>query len=53
MFIGFLDMHGSLYCCTGCNQGKQIIADFIKQKYPPEEIRADILCKVLFIGQIM
>ena len=26
---------------TGCYHGKQIIADFIKQNYPPEFPRAD------------
>ena len=30
-------------CRPGCNQRKQIIADFIKQNYPPEETRADLL----------
>ena len=30
-----------MYCTTGCYQRKQVIADFIKQNYPPEEIRAD------------
>ena len=33
---------------TGCDQQQEIIADFIKQNYPPEEIRADfafICCK--------
>ena len=34
-------------CRPGGYQGKQIIADFIKQNYPPEAIRADfsIYCK--------
>ncbi len=26
---------------TGCYQRKQVIADFIKQNYPPEFLRAD------------
>jgi hypothetical protein len=32
---------------AGCYQRKQVIADFIKQNYPPEAIRADfsIYCK--------
>jgi len=35
---------------TGCYQGKQVIADFIKQNYPSEEIRADFSFQSPFNG---
>ena len=34
--------------CTGRYQGQQVIADFIKQRNPPEETRADFSIYIAF-----